>query len=83
MTSLLRIQIKNNMNLEDSLTISSNYNKTFDYIMNEIYMDLAENEDNPLIRELIPNMVCYCRYMNDVSNGAMLIKEKHRQLKEK
>jgi hypothetical protein len=51
--------------------------------MSEIYIDLAENENYPLIRELIPNIVCYCRYMNDISKGAMLIKEKHRQLKEK
>jgi hypothetical protein len=51
--------------------------------MAKILIDLTENEDKPIIRELITKHLCYYRYMNDVSKGALLIKEKHRLRKEK
>jgi hypothetical protein len=37
--------------------------------MQRIYIDLTENEDKPLIKELITCNQCVNRVMNDVSKG--------------
>jgi hypothetical protein len=50
--------------------------------MVRISMDLTENEDKPLIKEVITCNQCVNRIMNDVSKGAMIIKEQNRFEKE-
>jgi ribosome-binding ATPase YchF (GTP1/OBG family) len=47
-------------------------------MMSKISMDLTKNENQPLIREMIMYEQLLPRFLNDVSNGAMLIKDEHR-----
>jgi hypothetical protein len=46
--------------------------------MSKSFIDMTENEDKPIIKEMITFNQGLYRVMNDISEGAMLIKERHR-----